>query len=193
VELEVLSLKPGETPEGLPREDVAERWSQPNKFLQSDDPLVVQLARKGVGSAESPVDQAVALERWVRDNVKDKNFSTLMASAAEVAEKLSGDCTEHACLLAAMLRSRGVPSRVVVGLMYVPRDSAFGGHMWTEAFLNGVWVPLDGVLGQGRVGADHIKFLASGLDDEAGDGFAAFVPVVSALGQMKIEVVKVEH
>jgi transglutaminase-like putative cysteine protease len=193
VELEVVSLKPGIVPDGLEREEVAARWSQPNKFLQSDDPLVVELAKKGVGSANSPVDQAVALERWVRDNVKDKNFSTLMASAAEVAEKLSGDCTEHACLLAAMLRSRGVPARVVVGLMYVPRDSAFGGHMWTEAFLNGVWVPLDGVLGQGRVGADHIKFLASGLDDEAGDGFAAFVPVVSALGQMKIEVLEVEH
>ena len=141
----------------------------------------------------SPVDQSVALERWVRDNVKDKNFSTLMASAAEVAEKLSGDCTEHACLLAAMLRSRGVPSRVVVGLMYVPRDSAFGGHMWTEAFLNGVWVPLDGVLGKGRVGADHIKFLDAGLDDDEGDGFAAFVPVVSALGKMRIEVLEVEH
>jgi transglutaminase-like putative cysteine protease len=193
VELEVLSLRPGDTIDGGPSREPEKRFSQPNKFLQSDDRRVVELAKRGVGQAESPVDQSIALERWVRDNVKDKNFSTLMASAAEVAEKLSGDCTEHACLLAAMLRSRGVPSRVVVGLMYVPRDSAFGGHMWTEAFLNGVWVPLDGVLGKGRVGADHIKFLDAGLDDDEGDGFAAFVPVVSALGKMRIEVLEVEH
>lgn len=193
VELEVVSLKPDAKLDGEPAQEADRRFSQPNRFLQSDDRRVVELARKAVGTAQSPVDQSVALEQWVRDNVKDKNFSTLMASAAEVAEKLSGDCTEHACLLAAMLRSRGVPSRVVVGLMYVPRDSAFGGHMWTEAFLNGVWVPLDGVLGKGRVGADHIKFLDAGLDDEAGDGFAAFVPVVSALGKMRIEVLEVEH
>ncbi|MFN6106409.1 MAG: transglutaminase-like domain-containing protein [Planctomycetaceae bacterium] len=193
VELEVLSLKPGATRGGEPEQEIERRFSQPNRFLQSDDRRVVELATKGVGQAQSPVDQSVALELWVRDKVKDKNFSTLMASAAEVAEKLSGDCTEHACLLAAMLRSRGVPSRIVVGLMYVPRDSAFGGHMWTEAFLNGVWVPLDGVLGKGRVGADHIKFLDAGLDDDEGDGFAAFVPVVSALGKMRIEVLEVEH
>jgi hypothetical protein len=117
-----------------------------------------------------------------------------MASAAEVAKSLSGDCTEHACLLAALCRARQIPSRVAVGLMYVPRDSAFGGHMWTEVYVRGRWVPLDGTLGRGHVGGDHIKFRDSALEDGGeGDGLAAFVPVVNALAQMRIEVLEVTH
>jgi len=193
VELTVRSEIPPATPPA-DAQPVEPRYIQPSQFLQSEDPVVVELAESVAGDETDAWKVALALEQLVHRKVKNKNFSTLMASAAEVAKSLSGDCTEHACLLAALCRARQIPSRVVVGLMYVPRDSAFGGHMWTEVLVRGRWVPLDGTLGRGHVGGDHIKFRDSALEDgNANDGLASFVPVVNALAQLRIEVLEVTH
>src|SRR5471030_3048959 len=54
------------------------------------------------------------------------------------------------------------------GLVYVDRLSAFGGHMWTEANLNGQWIPLDATLGRGGIGAAHIKLADSSLYTSTG-------------------------
>ena len=125
--------------------------------------------------------------------LKKKNFSTALASAAEVAKNLEGDCTEHACLLAAMLRTHRIPSRVVVGLVYAERFGAFGGHMWTEAWLDGKWVPLDGTLGAGGIGGGHIKLADSDLGDEGPAPVTSFLPLMNLLSNVKIEIVRVEQ
>ena len=62
-----------------------------------------------------------------------------------------------ASLEAAMLRARKIPSRVAVGLVYSEQHQAFAGHMWTEAYVDGVWTPLDATLGKGGTGPAHIK------------------------------------
>ncbi len=56
---------------------------------------------------------------------------------------MRGDCTEHAVMLAAMMRASGIPSRVVIGLTYSDQASAMIGHMWTEAWIDGHWIPYD--------------------------------------------------
>ena len=112
-----------------------------------------------------------------------------MATASEVAESLSGDCTEHAVLLAAMLRARQIPSRVVVGLVYAEKLEAFGGHMWTEAYLDGHWLPLDATLGMGGIGSGHLKVADSSLLDNAPTPVAALLPTMHLWGGTKIEVV----
>ena len=106
-----------------------------------------------------------------------------------MAKNLEGDCTEHAVLLAALLRAKKIPSRVVVGLVYVTGGQSFGGHMWTEAFLNGRWVPLDAPLGQSGIGAAHIKMAASSLADDAPAPIGAFLPLLDVLGTLEIEVI----
>ncbi|MGQ0633826.1 MAG: transglutaminase-like domain-containing protein [Planctomycetaceae bacterium] len=165
-----------------------------NSHIQSDDALVRKCADEAAGSETDPWVVARRLERWVCDNVREKNFSTLLASAAEVAKDRSGDCTEHAVLLAAMARAKGIPSRAVVGLLYVPKEASFGGHMWTEVYIRGQWVPLDGTLGQGGVAADRIKFAdTSFADDSEISPIAAFLPLVAVLGKLQIEALEVEH
>ncbi|CAK9000744.1 Transglutaminase-like superfamily protein [Durusdinium trenchii] len=131
------------------------------------DESVQRLAKQGVGEARTPVERALALEKFVHSVIDEKNFSTAMATASEVARSREGDCTEHAVLLAALLRASGIPSRVAIGLVYIPNGPAFGGHMWTEAYLGSTWVPLDATLGRGGVGAAHIK-----LSDSRGGGVA---------------------
>ncbi len=162
-------------------------------YLQSKDARVQEHANKAAMGSEDAGTIATRMEKYILTELKKKNFSTALASAAEVAKSMEGDCTEHACLLAAMLRSKQIPSRVAVGLVYAEKLGAFGGHMWTEAFIGGKWVPLDGTLGIGGLGAGHIKFADSDLGDSGPTPVSAFLPLLNVIGNLKIEVVKVER
>jgi hypothetical protein len=163
-----------------------------NNQLQSDNEKVVAVAKAAVGDATDPWQKAVRIEKWVFQNLKEKNFSKAFDSAAVVAETLEGDCTEHGVLLAAMARAAGIPSRVATGLVYADRLGAFGYHLWTEVYVNGRWVPLDGTLGRGHASPTHIKITDSSLDGV--DGYTAtFLPVVPVLGRLKLEVVSWKH
>src|SRR5260370_12335765 len=126
--------------------------------MQRDDELVQRHAAAAAGDETDLWKAAQLMEKWVAENLKKKNFSTLLASAAEVAKDLSGDCTEHAVLLAAMARARGIASRVAVGLVYARSLSAFPCHICTEFNINVIWVPLDATPCNGRIGAVHIRF-----------------------------------
>ncbi|MBI3860591.1 MAG: transglutaminase domain-containing protein [Planctomycetia bacterium] len=194
VDLTVTAIAPPEeAPAGAPQNPGRE-FLAPNEYIQSDDNRVRKHAADAVKDESEPWKQSQLMEKWVAENLKQKNFSTLLASAAEVAKDLSGDCTEHAVLLAAMCRARGIPSRVAVGLVYVPSLASFGGHMWTEVYVRGKWVPLDATLGRGGIAADHIKFGDSSFSSD-GDvsPIMSFLPLVAALSKMKIEVRDVKY
>ena len=177
-----------------PSKATEEQFLASSQYLQRDDERVQQHAKKAAGDATNPARIARQMEQYVQKTLTKKNFSTAMASAGEVAKSLEGDCTEHAVLLAAMLRVKGIPSRVVVGLVYVEINNApvFGGHMWTEAYLGGKWVPLDATLGNGGTGAAHIKLSDSSLSDDSPAAISSFAPLMLVIGQLKIEVVSVE-
>ncbi len=163
---------------------------QASEFLQSEDGTVRKLADEAAGKETDPAAIARAMEKFVRNKLDKKNFSTALASAAEVAKNLEGDCTEHAVLLAAMLRAKQIPSRVAVGIVYVEhqKQPSFGGHMWTEAWLNGKWVPLDGTLGVGGATAGHIKMGDASFSDENTSPVGTFAPLMLAIGSLQIDV-----
>ncbi len=169
-----------------------DKFLAPTRFLQTRDPAVIEHADRATGVETDPSRIATRLEKYVHDKISKKNFSTAMASASEVAQSLEGDCTEHAVLLAALLRAKKIPSRVAAGLVYVESLQSFGGHMWTEAFLAGEWIPLDGTLGKGGIGPAHLKMADSAMDEDAPLPVSTFLPAYQALGKLKIEVIKAE-
>ena len=131
------------------------------------------------------------MERYVHEELKKKNFSQAFATASEVARSLEGDCTEHAVFLAALCRARGIPARVAIGLVYIQGDQAFGYHMWTEAYIDKRWIPLDGTLARGGIGAGHLKIQHTNL--KGASAYSAFLPVVQVLGRLSIEVLDVQE
>ena len=86
---------------------------------------------------------------------------------------------------AAMCRAAGIPSRVVVGLVYVTKHQGFGYHMWYEVYINGRWIALDPSWDQTTVDAAHIKLSETSL--EGVSPFDAFVPVMKVAGKLEIE------
>jgi hypothetical protein len=169
--------------------EVGEEYRRANPLVNSDDPLVVRRMRQAVGNATDPWEKATRIREWVSQNLKDKNFSTAFAPAGEVAETLSGDCTEHGVLVAAMCRAAGVPCRCVVGLVYAEGHQGFGPHLWNEVYVNGRWVAIDAAYDQSTVDATHIKISETSLDGTA--PFAMFLPLMDVFQATRIEPVEV--
>lgn len=161
-----------------------------NNFIQSDDPKIVALANSVAADETDSWKLAMELEKLVKTTIRLKTFSQAFSTAAEVAEIREGDCTEHAVLLAALARARGIPARVVIGLMYVPSAQSFGYHMWNELWIDDRWLPLDGTLGKGGIGAGHLKLTDSSLTGAT--AYSSFLPVAQVIGQLKIEILEAE-
>jgi hypothetical protein len=187
-EITVYSIRPGQADgnRDAPADPPTDDDLRPNTFIQSDDPLIVADAKKAAGSENDPWRVAVALERFVNREVVNKDYTQAFATAAEVAKSREGDCTEHAVFLAALARARGIPARVAVGLVYVDGKQAFFYHMWTEVFIENRWIPVDGTLALGGIGAGHLKIAQSNLKS----AFSAFLPVMQVAGRLRIEIIE---
>ena len=186
----VLAVRPdwpeGESHDNTPGpEDLAA-----TTFLQCDDVEVQRVARSVAMEVSDPWHVAQVLERHIRGTIRQKDYATAFASAAEVARSLEGDCTEHAVLLAACLRVRRIPARVAFGLVYVPSLEGFAYHMWTEAWIDDRWVPLDATQARGGVGCEHIKLGESGL--QGAQAYADILKVVSVFRQLELSVLSAE-
>jgi hypothetical protein len=191
-EVTVYAIRPGRKDGNAeaPADPPTDADRQPNSIVQSDDPAVVKLAAEAAGDEKDPWRTAVKLEGFVKRLIKSKNFTLALATAAEVARQPEGDCTEHAVLLAALARARGLPARAAMGLVYLADGQQFAYHMWTEIYCEGRWIPLDGTLGQGGIGAAHLKLRHSSLAGSA--AYTAMLPVLEIAGKLTIEVLEIE-
>lgn len=179
----------------------AEQPDDFDEFLESSilinakDDAIVELAERAARWADGhPMSKAEAMRRFVHRYINRKGLEVAFASAAETARQRRGDCSEHAVLLCAMLRSHEIPARVAIGLLYVDqfagkRDS-FGWHMWTQAWIDGRWVDLDATLRR-AYHAGHIMTGASSLSDGIAD--ADFTSLMMLMGRLEIDVVKVQY
>ncbi len=186
----ILQVKAAGPDAGTPGAEQADPvFLRPNALINSHDDRVIALAKKAVGDATDPWDKAKRIEKWVSLNLRDKNFGVAFAPASEVARNLSGDCTEHGVLVAAMCRAVGVPSRVVVGLVYAEDLGGFGYHLWNEVYVNRRWVAIDASFEQDTVDATHIKLSDASLDGVS--PFETFLPIVRVLGKMTLDPIEV--
>ncbi len=165
-------------------------------FINWDNDAVKAHAAKAVAGLPATAtdwDKAVAVERWVKANMKAFEFSQAMATADNVAKTLSGDCTEYAMLSAAMCRALGVPSRTALGVVYAAGQGGkpyLAYHMWTEVYAGGQWLPIDATLGMAGVGPGHVKITDHSWHEEK--SFAPLLPVLRALtSKPAVEVLKV--
>jgi len=166
---------------------------KPNQFVQSDDENIQRLAREAVGETDNAAEAAKRIESFVANYIDDTTLSVGYASAAEVADSREGDCTEFAVLTAALCRAAGIPARIVVGVAYVDEfmefENVFGGHAWTEVYLNGKWYGLDSAFkasGRGGYDAGHIA-LAAGSGNLEG-----YFSLLFNIGQFEIEEVDIQ-
>jgi transglutaminase-like putative cysteine protease len=190
---------------------------QPSAMIDTSDEAVRSIAVAALGdlflSPHGPRANAdvYARARKLRDAVKAHittfNLKTGYASASETARRGEGDCSEHAVLLAALLRVDGIPSRVCSGIVYTERAAhsylqsgsddagrtgrpgvvgSFAWHAWSQAMIGGNWVDLDATLHTSAYSVGHVLMGTSGMDD--GAGHSDEMVMVSMIGNLEMEV-----
>ncbi len=195
----ILTVEPVAAPTGVRfpykgNDPAALEALKPTRYVESDQKVIIDLARRAVGDTSDAAEAARRIEAFVADYVADKSLSVGYASAAEVAASKQGDCSEHAVLTAALCRAVGIPAQVVTGLAYVSQwgtfQNGFGGHAWVQVYLGDKWVGLDAAFrGTGRGGFDagHITLAVGSGNPED------FLNLINTMGQFKIEKVTVNR
>lgn len=122
----------------------AEAHRRATFVVDFDEPAVAALreevARRAAGEP-ALADLAAAVDAWITK----KSLGALMDVASTVAARRTGDCSEHAVLLAAVARQHGRAARVVFGVALLPVGEelrAFG-HAWTEIHDGAAWQAVD--------------------------------------------------
>ncbi len=164
-----------------------------------DDRVVALRDRALQGFTGNDEQKAERLRRAVHAHITRKNMSVGFATASEVVRTCEGDCTEHGVLLAALLRSAGIPSRAASGLIYADtlggNKGGFGYHMWTQALVEHAgakrWIDLDATLPDSMpYDATHIALVVSPLSDEEAAG--VLMAIGPVLGRLSVGVESVK-
>jgi transglutaminase-like putative cysteine protease len=136
-------------------------YLEPNAYIQSDEPALVALAKRVVGSERNLFPAALKLQHWVADSMHF-DLGVVFAPSVEVFERRRGTCVAYATLLATLTRAVGIPSRIAMGYVYV--NGMFGGHAWPEVLVGDEWIALDGaIVADGPADAARFAFAWSSL------------------------------
>lgn len=110
-------------------------WLVAEPRLESDAPELVAWVAANRGHAK---DRSAALAEHLRDAVRAhitaKGLDQADAGALDTLRSRTGDCTEHAHLLCAVLRAAGIPARVQIGVVYATDYGGWVGHAWVEGY-----------------------------------------------------------
>ncbi len=174
-----------------------ELYTKPELLIESDSQEIKKLARElkrnieskdnnnnrrgrrifeKVGEDDGVVKTIHYVSDWVFRSLK-KTSVLSMPSALQVLETMEGDCNEHSILTVAILRSIGIPSRVVFGLVY--DSGSFFYHAWVEAFDGKKWIEFDPTWGLFPADVLRIRIGTGNVSD--------WVKVLEYVGKIKIK------
>lgn len=151
------------------------------RYLQLPDKITertTELARSITQDLEIPYDKAVAITRWLRSNIEYNRETEPPPEDVEVIDWFLFDyqigfCNYYASAEVIMLRSLGIPARLVAGYARgtFDRDSdvyhvySEDSHSWPEVYFPGIgWVEFEPTVSQ------PILTRPEALDDDADSG-----------------------
>jgi hypothetical protein len=138
-----------------------ERFTAATSTMQSSDPRIRRKADSLCEKRSDRCDSIQACYGYVFRTLA-KRYAPTFSNAIETFEAGYGDCGEHAVFLGALLRSVGIPARVVLGLVFNPGKNGYYYHAWVMAESHGAWVFADPTLGEFPAGKDRIPLV---IDD----------------------------
>ncbi len=111
-------------------------------MIESDDPVLIALAKETTKGSKKNWEAALSLSRWVALNIEG---SILGGTARETYDTKSGLCGPQSMLMTALCRAAGIPARSVWGCLYTTEyGGSFGHHAWNEVFMGEAgWIPFD--------------------------------------------------
>ena len=133
--------------------DKRARYLAPAKLIESTHPKIMGLAKEI--RAQTSDDRAFvdSVFQTVKQRLKPQGFGTVNRGALFALQNGTGDCTEYAALMVALLRAGGLPARINTA-MSMQKDgiSHYDNHNNAEVYLGDRWLPLEPFFGVKEVG-----------------------------------------
>jgi len=138
---------------------VFKTYTQPEQYIESDNPLIIEMAHNITNDYSDPANASYAICEWVQENVNYSNPSPTPYGALWAFKNRTGDCSEHAFLFVALCRAANIPTRFIDGIntgsinatCWGNQNWTKIGHDWAEVYLPSqgwVWVdPTSGSYG----------------------------------------------
>lgn len=121
----------------------------PSRYCESD--RFIDLAQEIVAGVRPGYDQVVAVNDWLRQNIRfNPDSPHFQLSAVEVNQAREGVCRELAHIGIALCRALCIPARMVVGYLYGLQPMDF--HAWFEVYVGGRWYSFDPTQAEPRGG-----------------------------------------
>jgi hypothetical protein len=147
-------------------------------LVQANHPEMKAQVDKIISPTDSPEQKARKIINWVYRHVEKKPVLSV-PNALEVLQNKVGDCNEHAVLVAALLRTAGIPAQIETGLVYL--RGRFYYHAWNIAYL-GNWITADAVFNQFPADVTHIRLIR-------GEG-SEQLNLMGVMGKIKLEILE---
>lgn len=179
LEIKTLPFKSYELTYELPYDSTDYQEYTDAEFLaQSNDKEIVAATENILDGETNPLAASKKINDWIFETLK-KTPTASLPNARDVLKTRVGDCNEHAILYTAMARAAGIPTKTVLGLMYI--DGKFVYHAWNEVYLDN-WIAVDSTFGQFPADATHIKLIEGNLAKSA--------EISKVVGKLKIEIIE---
>jgi hypothetical protein len=147
-------------------------------FIQSDSPEIKNQLQKIIGDEKDQKKIISLLLSWMKKEIS-KEFLISIPNALDVLKIKKGDCNEHATLFTALARAAGIPTKLVIGIIYA--YNGFYYHAWNEVYL-GSWISVDSLMDQFPADVTHIRFMEGGLEQQT--------EILKIMGRIKLEVLE---
>ena len=126
--------------------DMYRHFTEPDILAPASNPDIVKMAAGIIGAEKNPYYKARRLYDWMVS-------SLAYAQTAQEGDPLTllkakkGDAFAWSSLYCALLRSTGVPSRMVAGYLAGDAGEPANRHFWDEFYIESLgWVPVDPLL-----------------------------------------------
>lgn len=175
LQIEITSIEPEGETEQVPEH--FEKYLSSEPLVQVDHPRIRATSDSIVKDQPDALAKWRAIVNWVYDNL-EKSPTVSVPSAVDVLATKRGDCNEHAVLLAALLRSAGIPTTIATGVVYLA--GSFYYHAWNRVYV-GEWIDVDATFGQDIADATHLMLAEGGIENQAA--------IANLLGRLNIRIV----
>ena len=129
------------------------------------DSKCVKKAAELCKNAKNDVERLSAIYTYMIENVRyDREFAQNVQSGYipdpdQILERASGFSFDYASLMCAMLRSQGIPARMIIGDANLSVDDRFEYHAWNEVYLEDEgWTLMDAFIGAIPQNAGMVKW-----------------------------------
>lgn len=136
---------------GLPYPDSVKEYLNTTSKSRQDHPQVMEIAKSCI--ADTPLQTAKNIFKWMRRNVSyEYYYNSSSLGALKGLNTGKANCCDQASLIVSLLRACGIPARWVTCKSCTFSSGKSVGHVWAQAYIDGVWQPLDTTSSRNSVG-----------------------------------------